>query len=104
MADERTVADIEHDLAVARQRLSENLAQLVTEVHPKAVVHRTVAEGKRQAREAWAQGKQKVQDTCALALRQFKDESGWKPERLAIAGGAVAVIVTVVVLVAAKKK
>ncbi|MDR2974232.1 MAG: DUF3618 domain-containing protein [Propionibacteriaceae bacterium] len=101
MADERSVADIERDLAATRQRLVENISQLVYETHPKAVTHRTVEEGKRRTRAAVAQGKAKLRQSIDWVKSQFHDESGWNVRNLAIAG---AVVVTVVVLATAGKK
>ena len=89
MADERTIAEIEHDLAQARQRLADNLSQLITQVHPKAVARRTVAEGKRQLR--W---------TFDQVRHWLKDESGWKPVAVI---GSVVVVAGVIALVVKKK-
>jgi len=101
MADKRTAEEIERDLEQTRARLAHNLSQLVAETHPKAVVHRTIAEGKRQANLAIDEGKEKVRQSVVKVKKVFKDESGWNLRSLAIAGGAVAVLV---VLVVAKKK
>lgn len=98
MADKRTAEDIERDLERARQRLAENLSQLVTEIHPKAVVHRTVTASKRQARRVIEEGKQNVRDSFDRVKRVFKDESGWNMKSLAVAGVAAAALVAVAVL------
>ena len=102
MASERTAAEIERDLARARQRLAENLSQLVSEIHPNLVVQRTIAEGKRQVNFRVEESKRKVRQSVALVKGYFKDESGWKASSLAVAG-AVAAGLVVVVLVAKKK-
>ena len=116
MADQRTVADIERDLAATRARLADNLAHLVVEVHPKAVVHRSVVEGKRQVRAAADRGKRHLREaletgkdtarrTYSAVIAEFRTpEDRWDARRIAIAGGVVAVVVTVVVLVSHAKK
>ncbi len=103
MADQRSVEAIERDLAEARQRLSDNLAQLVSEIHPKVVTRRTVAEGKHQAQQLVASGKEKAQESLDWVKARFKDESGWNPRSIAIAG-TVAVAVVALIVVTAKKK
>ena len=82
-AGERTVADIEMDLAAARARLTENLAELINQVHPKAVAHRTITEARREVR------------------RRFDDPAARKA--LVIAGVTVAVVVVAVGLLSRKK-
>ncbi len=103
MVRERTAAEIEADLAMTRQRLADNLTQLVAEVHPRAIVHRSVEETKRQARQAVADGKDRVRQAVDRAKAQFKDDSGWRTDSLAIAGAAVVVAVVVIAVVARKK-
>ena len=104
MPDERTIAEIERDLEQARQRLADNLSQLVTEVHPKAVVHRTIVDVKTTVRDTIEAGRRRVNEAYDLVKSQFKDESGWKLRNLAIAGTAVAATATLVIVVVAKKK
>lgn len=87
-SDPRSAAQIRADLAAARARMGANIEGLVTEVHPKAVVNRTVDDVKALA-------------TAELdnAKRQVKDEDGWRTDRLSVIGGAAAaVVVTVLVL------
>jgi len=101
MADKRTAEEIEHDLEVTRARLTQNISQLVTEVHPKAVVHRSVIEAKKTISHEVDNGKKLVRDTVEKAKKVFRDDSGWKWKHIAIAGAAV---LLVTVAIAAKKK
>ena len=103
MADQRTVAEIERDLAGARQRLADNLARLVGEVHPRAVTHRAVADVKQRAVRAADTGVTQVRRTYDLVSKQFKDDAGWNTRTLAITGACVAGLVVVIAVIAAKK-
>ncbi|MDR0488340.1 MAG: DUF3618 domain-containing protein [Propionibacteriaceae bacterium] len=96
MALERTAEAIERDLADARQRLAENISQLITEVHPRAVTHRAIQENKRKVKQGIDKGKEKLKDTGHLVMSFFKDDSGWKPVPVAAAGVAVAVLAVIV--------
>ena len=87
MADTRTAAEIERDLAATRARLAESIAELITEVHPKAVAHRTVVSAKKRGRRA-----------VAGAKSAFKDDAGWNVRNLAIAGVALAGIIVLIVV------
>jgi len=98
MADKRTPDQIEQDLEATRQRLAENLSQLVTEVHPKAVVHRTIAEAKKELKQGVDDAKALVRTSADKAKRVFKDDSGWKVASLAVAGAVMAGIVTLAVV------
>jgi len=98
MADKRTVDQIEQDLEATRQRLAENLSQLVTEVHPKAVVHRTIEDSKRELQRGIRDAKALVRVSAERAKRVFKDDSGWKWKSVAAAGAVTAVCVTLAVL------
>jgi len=101
MADDRTIAEIEWDLAQARRRLSENLAQLVVQVHPKAVKYRAIESARRKMRAQIQRAEHAVRKTADKVARQFKDEDGWNLRSVAVAGAAV---VAVVVLVVVNKK
>ncbi|MDR2929689.1 MAG: DUF3618 domain-containing protein [Propionibacteriaceae bacterium] len=103
MADDRTVAQIEQELAQTRQRLTQNLSDLISEAHPKAVAARTVAEGKQRAKAAVDEGAARVRSSWNWLRHQFRDESGWNTKTIAIAAAAVTVVV-VVVSVGVKKK
>ncbi|MCL2784285.1 MAG: DUF3618 domain-containing protein [Propionibacteriaceae bacterium] len=98
MAGRRTVEQIEADLEVSRQRLADNLSQLVTEIHPKAVVHRTIEETKRTTNHAIADGVKAVKKTTRKVVGYFKDESGWKPSAVAAASVVTVVVIALVVL------
>ncbi|MCL1922694.1 MAG: DUF3618 domain-containing protein [Propionibacteriaceae bacterium] len=99
MADKRSVETIEQDLALARQRLSENLSRLVSEVHPRAVRHRMVTEHTRRVRRGIEDVQTRAKDTGRFMLSFFKDESGWKPVPV-----AAAVVVGAVVTYALTRK
>jgi len=76
--------DIQQDLAEARRRLAENIGSLINEVHPKAVVHRTIDDAKATVKEQWRRLKAEV-----------KDEHGWRTDRLLAAAGGVAGVLTI---------
>jgi len=101
MADKRTPEQIERDLEMTRQRLAENISQLVTEVHPKAVVHRTITESKKTVKDLVEDAKRTARESADKVKRVFKDDSGWNWRNVGIAAGAAAVLVTVII---AKKK
>ncbi len=102
MAVERTVTQIEADLAAARQRLAENLTQLVAEIHPRAIVHRSLEEGKTQARQTLVDAQAKARQSLTTVKGFFFDDKGWKPDSWAIASGAV--VLAVVVIAATRRK
>jgi hypothetical protein len=103
MADERTVAEIEDDLAEARQRLADNLSRLVAAVHPRAVTHRAVVDAKHQAIRAVDVGVTQVRRSYDLVSKQFKDEAGWNRRTLAITGAGLAGLVIIIAMIAKKK-
>ena len=81
MADAvRTKAEIEAELDAARTRLAEGLSSLINEVHPKAIVHRTVAEARGRAGD-------KVR---ALRAQLVEPDGSLSLTRTALAGAAVA--------------
>ncbi|CAI9407638.1 hypothetical protein AESSP_01862 [Aestuariimicrobium sp. T2.26MG-19.2B] len=84
--DTRTAAQIRADLAAARARVSANLANLVTEVHPTAIKDRTIDDAKTFAHTEFD-----------AAKSQVKDERGWRIDRLLMLSAAV--VGTVAVLV-----
>ncbi len=86
----RTEAQIENDLSSAKRRLLENLDGLVTEVHPKAVVHQVKTEAKAFAETQFEQAKEQV-----------KDQYGWRVDRFIVVGGAVLGVVTFLLVVRA---
>jgi len=100
----RTTAEIEAELAVARDRLSSNIAALVGEVHPKLVVHRTIEDGKQDVKRGLVDTKQSAIDALAAAKSwlsdnaelllaeakaRFTDENGVRWDRVAAAGAAI---------------
>lgn len=88
VADTRSRAEIEADLAAARERLAQNLAALIGEVHPKAVARHTVED----ARQFVDSGFQQLKD-------QFVDERGLRVRRVALVAAAVAGAATFAVIV-----
>ncbi|PKQ32064.1 MAG: hypothetical protein CVT62_03220 [Actinobacteria bacterium HGW-Actinobacteria-2] len=83
----RSRAEIEADIAAARDRLAENLAGLINQVHPKAIVRNTVAD----ARDFVDSGYHKVKD-------QLVNEKGVRIERVALVLAAAAGAVTFAVV------
>ncbi|HML50351.1 MAG TPA: DUF3618 domain-containing protein [Propionicimonas sp.] len=81
-------ADIEAEIAAARERLAGNLADLIDQVHPRAIVHNTVADARRFVAEEVRQ----VAD-------QFVDEDGTRTSRVVLAAAAVAGAVGFVLIV-----
>lgn len=88
VADIRTRAEIEADVTAARDRLAANLAELINQVHPKAVVRNT------------------VNDACDFVGGEFQqlkdqlvDEHGLRIRRVALLGAAVVGAVTFGVIV-----
>lgn len=84
----RSRAEIEADIAAARERLAENLAGLINQVHPKSIVRNTVSD----AREFVDTGYRKVKD-------QLVTDDGVRVERVALALAAAAGAVTFVFVV-----
>jgi hypothetical protein len=78
-----TRAEIEGDIAAARERLAGNIAELINQVHPRSVVHNTIAD----ARQLVAGEIQQVKD-------QLVGADGVRVERVALlgvaAGGVIA--------------
>ncbi|HAM45249.1 MAG TPA: hypothetical protein DCM67_09570 [Propionibacteriaceae bacterium] len=83
-----TKADIEAEIAAARERLAGNLADLIDQVHPRAIVHNTVADARRFVAEEVRQ----VAD-------QFVDEDGTRTSRVVLAAAAVAGAVGFVLII-----
>lgn len=89
----RSRSQIEADLAAIRGRLAANLETLIGEVHPTNVKQRQVA-----------QVKQFAQSEFTNAKAQIKDENGWRLDRVALVGGAVAGAVALMVALKAIMK
>ena len=98
MADKRTADQIERDLEMTRQRLAENLSVLVTEIHPKIVVHRTIVESKNTLRQGIDEVRAMARESVGRAKRVFKDESGWNWKSVAVAGVVTAALVTAIIV------
>ncbi|MGB7962753.1 MAG: DUF3618 domain-containing protein [Propionicimonas sp.] len=82
MADEttRTKAQIEADIAAARDRLAASVESLFMEVHPKAIAARAVADARRQAT-----------DRARTVKAQFvADDGSVKTQQVALVAAAVA--------------
>ncbi|MDO5286620.1 MAG: DUF3618 domain-containing protein [Actinomycetia bacterium] len=90
---DRTTQEILRDIDAATARLAGNVAGLVAEVHPKAVVNRTVVDAKHFAAEQYE-----------YAKTQVKDEYGWRVDRLAVAAGAAAGLLTFLLVVRSVNK
>ncbi|RCK69089.1 DUF3618 domain-containing protein [Desertihabitans brevis] len=82
-----TIDEARAQVAAARARVAEDVRELVDDVHPKRVVQRSVDEAKAQARAELDQ-----------AASHVKDEHGWRWDRIALIGGAVAGVVTFVLV------
>ncbi|MGJ6981440.1 DUF3618 domain-containing protein [Aestuariimicrobium soli] len=95
--DTRTTAQIRADIAARRARVSANLSNLVTEVHPTAVKERTINDAKSFAQTEFDAAKSTV-----------KDDRGWRVDRLLMLGaavvGTVALLVGVRAIVQAGRK
>lgn len=91
MADSttRSKQDIEAEIAAARERLAGNVAGLINQVHPKAVVQRGIDDARGFAATEFANAKSQVIDGNGQV----------RVERVALIGGAIAGVVTFVLLV-----
>ena len=88
--DNRSPGQIKTDLAAARTRLASNIAGLIEEVHPAEVKARTIDDAKAFARSE-----------AEYAKGLVKNQSGWRTDRLVLAGGALVGAVTVVLVLRA---
>jgi hypothetical protein len=76
----RSRAEIEAELSAARQRLAGNVESLFLQIHPKAVVHNTVADARAL-----------VSDRATAVKAEFVAPDGsLRTRRLALLGAAVA--------------
>ena len=85
--DERTADEIRRDIAAIRARLAAGVENLVEEVHPASL-----------KREASDRARDFVQGEFDQVKGQIKDEHGWRVQRIAAAGGALAAGVISIVL------
>ena len=84
----RTKAQIEADNAAARDRLAASVEDLVDQVHPNRIKQRQVANIKQLANAELDNAK-----------AQVIDENGLRTDRLAIAGAAVAGVITFLLII-----
>ncbi|MBK8445490.1 MAG: DUF3618 domain-containing protein [Micropruina sp.] len=85
----RSKQDIEAEIAAARARLADNVAGLINEVHPKAVVQRGIDDARGFAANEFANAKAQIVD----------DRGQLRTERVLLIGGALAGVVTFLALV-----
>lgn len=85
----RSKQDIEAEIAAARARLADNVAGLINQVHPKAVVQRGIDDARGFAAAEFANVRSQVMD----------DRGQVRTERVMLIGGAIAGVVTFLVLV-----
>ena len=84
----RSVADIEADIAAARDRLAGNIAELVDQVSPKAMARRSIAGAQTFVGEQTERVRSQLTDA----------EGRLRTSRLALIGAAAAGIVTFVLI------
>ena len=90
MADTtRSKQDIEAEIAAARARLADNVADLVNQMHRKAIVQRGIDDARGFAATEFENAKSQVID----------DRGNVRTDRVLLIGGAVAGVVTFVLLV-----
>ena len=90
MADTRTrtKAEIEAEIAAARDRLAINVEGLINQVHPRAVVQRSIDDARSFAAGEFAQAKAQVVD----------QQGNLRLERVGLLVGAVVGAITFVLL------
>lgn len=88
MGKERTPAEIEAEIAAARERLANNVEALVNQVHPRAVAQR----GLRQARELVSDKKDALKKEVVAA------DGSWRTDRVAVVLAAFAGVVVLITL------
>lgn len=85
----RTRAQIEAEMEAARQRLAANLEGLINEVHPRAMVQRSIDDARTFAAGEFSQVKAQVIDS----------DGNLRLERVGLLAGAVAGSITFVLLI-----
>jgi hypothetical protein len=83
-----TRAEIEAEIAAARERLAGNIADLINQVHPRAIVHNTVADARQFVSGEFRQLKD-----------QFVDDDGVRVKRVGLVVAAVAGAATFALIV-----
>jgi len=84
----RSVADIEAEIAAARERLADSVSALIDEVHPKAAARRSIASASATLERRASQARTQLVD----------DQGKLKVGKLAVIGAAVAGLVTLMLL------
>lgn len=82
----RSVADIQADIARSREKMVTALGDFVEEMQPKNI-----------ARRGFEEAKAFVAEDIKAVRAQFKDDYGWRMDRVLAVGGAVLGIVVFVV-------
>ncbi len=85
----RTKAEIESEIAAARERLAANVEGLINQVHPRAMVQRSIDDARTFAAAEFESAKSQV----------VAADGSLRVERLALIAGALAGTVTFVLLV-----
>lgn len=88
-APPRTKAEIGADLAEARSRLSGNVEELIDQVHPNRIKQRQIAGIKQLANTELESAKAQV----------INSDGSLRTDRLAIAGGALAGLITFILVI-----
>lgn len=83
-----TRAEIEDDIAAARERLAGNISELINQVHPRAVVHNTVADARQLLAGEFQQAKE-----------QLVNADGVRVGRVALLGAAVGGVIAFVLVI-----
>lgn len=85
----RSKSQIQADLAATRERLTASVETLIDEVHPNRIKQRQIASAKKFAKAELASAKAQVVD----------EDGELRKDRIAIAAGALAGLVTFVLIV-----
>ncbi len=101
MAQGRTAEEITRELDDVLNRLSSDIATLVTEVHPKLVTYRALDGGKRLAKDSAAAAVAKLRDTVDGC---FKRGGQWRWDRVALVAGVALSAVGLGVALSLRKK
>lgn len=88
-AGTRTRAEIEAEIAAARERLAAGVEGLINQVHPKAIVANTVADARALAEDGFQQAKAQVVD----------ERGNVRADRVALLAAAVGGAVTFMLIV-----
>ena len=91
MADSttRSKQDIEAEINAARQRLADNVAELISQVQPKAILQRGIDDARGLAAAEFANAKSQV----------INEDGRLRTERVVLLGGAIAGAIAFLVVV-----